>query len=383
MAEPGDPHAAPQVPVGLRILRLWGYPFRRANLVSEQSSVFLFPLSASVVLLGTIYAIGLLFAWHDRVSSAFLTNPLVPALLIATGWSAVWISWAGSVYERWGLGPSSSSPTPGSVPALELRGDLPQRLKAHWDRLCNLKVSGAYAALVIAAVVLYLYVSIYGPASLPVSAPAAIRAIYAYPNQSPWMFVYLAAVAAILADIGSFGLFFTVEHLRFISEYVQAERSTIGTGASTTVKMLYLARKPLQELAYASFLSSMAWFGAVTVLVAVFVVELNVVTFLVVTVFMALGLYVFLRPQWEFHELIRVAKASALDKLEETLGSEWYDRETHAPKREDVPTLLLAQNVAAISDWHVDIRLVLAQIVGAVFPLVAAVLGGPLGVHVG
>jgi hypothetical protein len=298
----------PQYPVGLRVLRLWAYPLSRAHLITDQSSAFLFPLAASIVLLTTIYIIGVVVAWHDLVLAQFITNPLVPALLIATGWSAVWISWAGSVYQKWGLGADAADSDSPEAATLRLSGDLPQRLREHWSRLCNLRLAGGYAVLAIVAVIVYLYISVYGPANWLTAAPASIRAIYAFPNQSYWMFVYLAAVAAILADVGSFGLFFTAEHLRFISEFVSAEKAVVETGASNTVKMLYLARKPLQELAYASFLSSMAWFGAVTIFVGVFVVALNVVTFLVVAVFIVLGLYVFLRPQWDFHELISHAK---------------------------------------------------------------------------
>src|SRR5579863_7030736 len=97
--------AAPvaQYPVGLRVLRLWGFPLRRSRLVRPSASALLFPLAASVILIATIYTIGLLLAWHEQVLPEFIANPLVPALLLAIGWSAVWISWASSAYERWGL----------------------------------------------------------------------------------------------------------------------------------------------------------------------------------------------------------------------------------------------------------------------------------------
>jgi hypothetical protein len=383
VADPATRPGTPTYPVGLRLLRLWGYPFRRAHLVSDQTSVFLYPLFSSAALLGTIYVIGLLVAAHEGVLGLFFWNPLVPALLGVTGWSAVWISWAGSVYHRWGFGGEANRSASGSVPTLRLNGELSQRLKAHWTRLCNLRQASRYAIPAVVAAILYVAISLYGPSSWWTAIPESIRTLYAHPNQSLLMFLYLAAVAAILADVGSFGLFFTWEHLRFISEFVAAEKSVVGSGSSTTVKMLYLARKPLQELAYASFLSSMAWFGAVSILVVVFVVELNPITAAGLVAMMVLGLYVFLRPQWEFHQLISAAKTTALDELEGTLGSDWYDKAKNAPKAEYVPTLVLAQNVAAISDWHVDVRLVIAQIIGALFPLVAAIFGGPLGIHIG
>jgi hypothetical protein len=383
VVDTGPPPDGTQDPVGLRVLRLWGHPLVRAHLIREKTSIFLYPLVSSTLLLATIYGIGVLVAWHDGVLGLFLGNPLVPALLVVTGWSAIWISWAGSVYQKWEFGTDSPTAITDSLPMLHLSDDLKQRLKAHWNRLCSLRVAGRYALVGIALVVGYMYLSIYGPTSWATAAPASIRTLYSFPNQSYWMFVYLAAVGAVLADVGSFGLYFTVEHLRFVTEFVSSEEAVVQSGNSTTVKQLYLAQKPLQELAYASFLSSMAWFGAITVLVAVFVVELNVFTFLGLAFFMVFGLYVFLRPQWEFHKLIRSAKAAALGRLEGSMGTDWYDKATNAPKREHVPTLVLAQNVAAISDWHVDVRLVIAQIIGALFPLIAAIFSGPLGVHLG
>lgn len=373
----------PEYPVGLRILGLWGSPLRRLGLYPQRPSVFLLPAASSVLLFGTIYLIGALLAAHEGVLRAFVASPLVPCLLLATAWSATWIAWASAVYQHWmarATGPNApDSPTP-SLP--RLTDELRAKLATHWSRLCSLRTSALYALPCIAVFVTYAYVAIYPPWGLPHLASPSILSLFGYPNHGYWMFVYLATTAAILADVGSYGLFFTFEHLRFVSEFVQYEEPTLQSGSSDTVRAVYLARKPLDELASASFLSSMAWFGVVTLLVAAFVVDLNVLTFVGIAALVGVGLYVFLRPQWEFHRLIRSAKEAALARLERSLGEDWYEQGTNAPKREHLPTLVLAQNVAAMGEWHIDVRLVVAQIVGAVLPFVAALATGPLGLSI-
>ena len=372
----------PQVPVGLRILSIWGTPVRGwMNRWNRSSAVALSVLS-SLLLLATIYGIGAALAWHYGVLSQFLASPLVPALLAATGWSAIWIAWASTVYLRWGYGFAAGAVAGGESPVPHLTDDQRKNLETHWNRVCSVRTALKYAAVPIAIVVVYAYVSIYPPAGTFqfFAAPASVRALYAFPDQTYWMFVYLAAVAAILADVGSFGLFFTFEHLRFVSQFVDSERALVGTPKSNTVPLIYLARKPLEELASASFLSSMGWFGAVAILVAVFAVDVNVLTLFGVTVLVAIGLYVFLQPQWEFHRLIQSAKGAALSQLENKLGKDWYDPATQGPKPEHLLTLVLAQNVAAMSDWHVDLRLVVAQIFAAAVPFALAFFHAPFGV---
>ncbi len=374
-------NSRPQVPVGLRILSLWGTPVRGWMNRWNRKSAFALSVLSSLLLLATIYGIGAVLAWHYGVLSPFLASPLVPALLAATGWSAIWIAWASAVYLRWGYGFASGPDATAQASVPHLTDGQRKNLETHWHRICSVRTALKYAAVPIAIVVLYAYVSIYPPAGTFqfFAAPASVRALYAFPDQTYWMFVYLAAVAAILADVGSFGLFFTFEHLRFVSQFVDSERALVGTPKSNTVPLIYLARKPLEELASASFLSSMGWFGAVAILVAVFAVDVNVLTLFGVTVLVAIGLYVFLQPQWEFHRLIQSAKGAALSQLENKLGKDWYDPATQGPKPEHLLTLVLAQNVAAMSDWHVDLRLVVAQIVAAAVPFALAFFHAPLG----
>lgn len=370
-------------PVGLRILGLFGYPLDRAGWVPRRSRTFFYPLLSASVLLAVIYGIGALLAAHEGVLHPFLASALVPALLIVTGWSAVWISWAASVYRKWEAGEEVAKSLPRVFPMVHLGEESRARLRTHWARLSSLVSAARYAVPVIALVVAYLWVSIYLPAVGLTAAPAGVRLLYGYPNQSFLMFAYLAAVGAILADVGAYGLFFTVEHLRFVSEFVAAERARLNLSESSTVRQLFLAQRPLQELAYASFMSSMAWFGTISVLVLVFVLELNLLTAAGLIALMVFALYVFLAPQWEFHLLIRSAKTQALARLEQSLGTDWYDPASNAPRKQDVPTLVLAQNVAALSDWHVDVQLVIAQAIASVFPIVAAVVGSLVGVRLG
>lgn len=382
--DPTTPESSrPSYPVGLRLLGFLGSPFRRVVNGPRRPSLFLFPVVSTLVLLAAIYVIGAALAWHEGVLGPFLANPLLPALLLATGWAAVWIAWAASVYVSWGLAPDGSTATSPWVPPLRLTPELRRSLDGHWRRLCSIRTSARYALPCIAILVTYAYLAIYPPWGLSTLAPPSILALYAYPNQSYWMFVYLACVAAILADVGSYGLFFTFEHLRFVSEFIRAERPVLQTGASTTVRLVYLARKPLKELAEASFLSSMGWFGVVAILAAVFVVDLNLLTLVGLGAVVVLGLYVFFRPQWEFHQLIRSAKQVALRNLESSLGEDWCEPGTNAPKKETLPTLALLQNVSSMSEWHVDLELVVAQVLGAALPFVAAFASGPLGLRIG
>jgi hypothetical protein len=368
-------------PVGLKVLAFFGYPVQRAFWGRRKASVFVFPVLSVMVLCGMIYLVGLVLALHYGVGGAFVGNPLIPSILFATAWGDVWIAWAASVYESWGIGGEENLFEAQTVPFVHLSEPQRDRLRTHWRRLCDLRLASLYAIPVIVLVIAYVYVSIYPPFGLPSFVPASVLAIYAGPMQTHWMFVYLAAVAAIFANTGAFGLFFTFEHLRFVTEFIEDEKAVVRTNRSVSVKHLYLSRRPLEELSFASFLSSIAWFGAVGVLAAVFVVELNWLTLLALFALIAVGLYVFVRPQWEVHLLIRTAKATAVGQLESSLPADWYDPGKGVPKAEHLPVLGMLHDVASTSEWHIDVRLVFAQVLAALFPILAAYLGGPLGLR--
>jgi hypothetical protein len=328
-----------------------------------------------------IYFVGAALAWHYGVFGAYLTNPLVPCILAATAWGDIWIAWSASVYESWGIGGEETLFEAHTVPFVHLSEPQRDQLRVHWRRLCDLRFASRYAIPVIIGVVAYVYVAIYPPWGAQYLVPHSVLAIYAGPDATHWMFVYLCAVAAIFANTAAFGLFFTFEHLRFVSEFVSDERAVVRTNKSVSVKHLYLSRRPLEELSMASFLSSIAWFGGVAILAAVFVVEFNSLTVAVLVPLIIVGLYIFVRPQWEVHLLIRTAKATAIAQLESSLPNDWYDAGKGVPKAEQLPVLGMLHDIAATSEWHVDVRLVLAQVVAAVFPLIAAYAGGPLGIR--
>ena len=368
-------------PVGVRILQGVGYPFQLL-LGRDEMSPQLLALVSSVTLFGGIYLIGLALAFHYGEPRQYLGNPLVPSLLVATGWCAVWISWASSVYEAGMYEVTKGRASWAALTFLRLPEDRKAELKAHWDRLCDTRQALKYSIPAMALIAVYAFFSIYTPFGLPTLAPTSVIALYRFPDQSYIMFLYLTAVAAIFALTGSFGLFFTFEHLRFLSSFVKGETNSLASDkTTTTVRNLYLAHKPLQELASATFLSSTAWFGAVAILVGVFVVEVNVATFLGLLVLIGFGFYVFIRPQWEAHVLIRTAKETALKQLEVSLGEQWYDAQRGVPKPEHLTTLAVVHGISAMDDWHIDLRLVAAQVAGALVPILLAFAGGSLGIR--
>jgi hypothetical protein len=367
--------------VGLKILAVFGYPVQRAFWGRRRIAGYLLPVVSVLSLCFVIYWVGAALAWHYGVFGAYLTNPLVPCVLTATAWGDIWIAWAASVYESWGIGGEETMFEARTVPFVHLSQNQRDRLRVHWRRLCDLKFASCYAIPVIVAVVAYVYVSIYPPFGITSLVPSSVLSIYAGPEATHWMFVYLCAVAAIFANTAAFGLFFTFEHLRFVSEFIEDERSVVRSNKSVSVKHLYLSRRPLEELSLASFLSSIAWFGGVGILAAVFVVELNPLTIVALIALVIVGLYIFVRPQWEVHLLIRTAKATAIAQLESSLPNDWYDPGKGVPKAEHLPVLGMLHDVAATSEWHIDVRLVFAQVIAALFPIVAAYLGGPLGIR--
>jgi len=368
-------------PVGLKALAFFGYPVQRTLLRHRAVSAYLIPV-LSVVLLSLItYLVGLILAWHYGLVPQFVASPLVPCAIVATAWGDLMIAWAAIAYENWGIGTGAGGLESTTYPFVHLAEPARAQLRRHWERLCDLRLAARYAIPVVAAAMLYVVLAVYLGSGNSALVPASVRHLYGSPNAAFWMFAYLVAVIAILANTGAFGLFFTFEHLRFVSEFVKDEMAVVLAAGSASVKHLYLAHRPLEEISRASFLSSIAWFGEIGVLAAVLVVELNGLTLLILAVLIGVGVYVFVRPQWEAHKLIQAAKTMALRQLESNLPPDWYDPAKGVPRQDALPLLAMLHNVAATSEWHIDIRLVFVQVMAALFPIVAAYAGGPLGLR--
>lgn len=368
-------------PVGLRILDAVGYPFRR--LLGEKWEPGIgYWLLCSIIFFGALYLVGLALAFFYGVGGAFLANPVVPSLLLAAAWTAVWVAWAASLYER-ALGATSSGENERrGFSSLDLAEYQRDELSKHWARLCNWREALSYALLAIAIVALYGYVSIYPPFGLPVLAPHSVVSLFGFPGHSYVMFAYLEFVGGFFAIAGAFGLFFTFEHLRFVSQVVKSEMTRLTTEKSTpTIRNIYIAERPLRELSYITVLSSTAWFGAVAILTAVFVDEVNVATLLGLAFLVVFGLYVFIRPQWEVHNLIQKTKDAAMSLMVRDLGDHWYDEEKRVPRSEHLAALAVLFGISSIDEWHVNVSLVVGQVVGAMIPIALAYLGGALGVR--
>jgi hypothetical protein len=281
------------------------------------------------------------------------------------------------VYESWGIGGEETLFEARTVPFAHLSAARRNCLEVHWQRLCDLKLASRTAIAVVVVTVAYVHVAIYQVCGVHAIVPSSVLATFAGPGGTRWISVSLCAVVAIFANDAAFGLFFTLEHLRFVSEFIEDEQSVVRTNRSISVKHLYLSRRPLEELSVASFLSSIAWFGGMAILALVSVVAPNSLTILVLIGLIEVGLYIFVRPQWAVLTPIRTAKSSAIAQVESSLPKDWYDPGKGVPTADQLPVLGMLHDLAATSEWHIDVRLVLFQAITAVLPFLAAFVGGP------
>jgi len=315
------------------------------------SSASHLPLIGGILLLSVVlYGLGAAIAQEENELHAYASFYILPLLISLVAIGLYFISIAphryGNILWNW-------SPHFGA--------EYEDHLRSHWHRINHSKQTHILSFSGGAGGVLYVsLIRLLGPGIVPIP-PISQPILFG----GPILFGYVAIICGVTGYFAGLGLHIVIEHLRFYSRLPRLRLDP---------HRLIVGDTELTRLAWFSFSISLIWFACLAVVAIIFYGDFDAVTIGLFACGSLFGVMLFLVPQVYLHEVIQLAKKTLVAEIAGSLPRNWATQEVLAADPSIAPRLTLIRSVDSITEWPVDLRLVLSEIGAVLLPVAASVL---------